>query len=114
LPGFPGTVARFGCAFSSRNSSQRRNGLRYLETRLIPARRPSAGAVPLCSHHAPRDEPGLVTRSVMATFAGGGLLGGKNPPAAFLGLRGQSSLRIVPVPRVFTNSELLLLSNRSR
>src|SRR5262245_22729311 len=44
-----------------------------------PARRPSAGAVPLCSHHAPRDEPGsscgffgLVTRSVTATLAGGG------------------------------------------
>src|SRR5262245_33657999 len=43
------------------------------------ARRPSAGAVPVCSRHAPRDEPGLVPRSVTATLPVGGWLGGKGP-----------------------------------
>src|SRR5262249_26886446 len=47
--------------------------------------------------------------------AGGGLLGGKDPTGRFLlSLRGQSSFRIVPTPRLLVNSELPLLPNRSR
>jgi hypothetical protein len=41
-----------------------------------------------------------------------GLLGGKDPTGRLF-VRDQSSLRIVPIPRVLVNSELLLLPNRS-
>ena len=34
-----------------------------------------------CSRHAPRDEPGLITRSVMATKCAGGVLAAKRDPA---------------------------------
>src|SRR5262249_11844187 len=46
--------------------------------------------------------------------AGGGLRGGKDRTGRFQELGEQSSFRMVPMPRLLVNSELLVLSNGSR
>src|SRR5262245_5442694 len=62
----------------------------------------------MAAHH-----PGAQTERRGGAGPAGSLLGGKDPTGRFPSCD-QSSLRIVPIPRVLVNSELLLLPNSSR